>query len=542
MRSPDEALDDFLARAKAANLPLPRMTEDDPLDPARMGLDPAIEDDVKTLRAYPTQEPATTPPMNRLWRDADGAVHETPYTPDEVETFRRQRKHRAMAEAGFLPQGMPEPEIAAVPAVADPSRPPIPVRGTAELEKQLGEQLAAAIEAYRAQHPDGPAMAERARENIYTLAKSDPQSAKRAVGSVVAPTGEEALSLVSGEKVSPTETQSLAIDGQSRALSVDGETSETIEADDRNEGTEPAPENAAPNESEWADESFEDDWDETAFTSDAADMNPDGSDDDEATDEAEFVAFLEDIERGAFDGEQSFDFSEEERAFIDAYGKAFAEHARGTNPDSVDAETLEQWRDAAVSEANAAVFGDDAEEGHLPSFGSMALLDTENARLAAEQRTSPNVIDGDGNYTYTRAPDAVQARLLETGTLADSKKYVALYDPATGQMTAWQRDPENAEGWAPGLARILSGGMVIGRGVKNLATGSRLARMAARSARTATGFGKVRRVVEANRKFGAWVDEVKAAQTAHASGQAFSKPVTPAGEGRAHQQEGPEFS
>ena len=517
MTARDQDFEELWAQAQTTGQPLPSLTEDDPFDPAELGLDPVIEEDRRMLRLYPTQEPTGTPPMDRMWRDADGLIRRLPYEPAAIEDFRRRRKHRAMVEAELLPRDMPDPQsVETPPAVDFFHRLDIPIRGSADIERLLADKLSAAIDAHRTGRPDAAAQAEHARDALYTLAKTDPQSAKRAAG-MVKPQ-EEANPLesplakdLSGNTVSPRTAPPVPA------------TAPDLAADDQGEDV-PATGDEPPVEIvEWPDELPDEAWEASVFDDEDDEPDSDSREDVGTENEPAFSAFLEDIEQGAFDDDEAFELSPEERAFIDAYREAIADKSGGKPLESVDGETRARWREAAAGEAISAVFGAETDTGHPDLF----LLDQENVRLAADQRTSPNVIGGDGEYAYVRAPEAVQAQLREHDTLADSRKYVALYDPATGQLTAWHRSPETGEGALTGLARVLSGGMVAGRGAKMASTGLRLARLGGRFARVTSRFAKIPSVVKANKKFGVLVDDIKNAQAIRAAGLPYTRPLTP---------------
>ena len=114
----------------------------------------------------------------------------------------------------------------------------------------------------------------------------------------------------------------------------------------------------------------------------------------------------------------------------------------------------------------------------------MALwIDYENTWMAAQQRTSPYVIEFDGTYNYQRAPEEWQRYYRKYGKVY-TQVFVVLLDPATGKPTVWLRNPKMRESGLLGLARVFTfniGPMLLTRPL----TAVRVGQAAAAAARPA---------------------------------------------------------
>jgi hypothetical protein len=87
-------------------------------------------------------------------------------------------------------------------------------------------------------------------------------------------------------------------------------------------------------------------------------------------------------------------------------------------------------------------------------------LDLYDVMQAGQQRTSPHVRDVHGNLNYELAPQEQQDLVnSDLGWTSDESKYVVLRDPADGKNHVYLRNPQMAEGAAPGLGRMLGFGM-----------------------------------------------------------------------------------
>ena len=149
----------------------------------------------------------------------------------------------------------------------------------------------------------------------------------------------------------------------------------------------------------------------------------------------------------------------------------------------------------------AADFGvDDApgDGGGEQAFGGALELDVRNELLAIQQGTSPVVRRLDGSLNYEPAKGRAQSFFEETGQLLDPRATVALYDPATGRVTVFRRNPDMGESGAARFGRLLGLGVVTGSGrqaVKYAVVG---AKASAQSVR----------LLDANRRFAGWASEL----------------------------------